>query len=249
MAESKEKIEVLIRERFSTDRDVDERRMDTFARLLSGRNTCVSITLVCGQFYITANEFFEGTQPTNNEGYKSIQAVMEYFCTLAKEDVAMGVEQGIFKKICEERLKGLGTEKLVILPGMGDKIVNSVLNGKDPTILELMETHGENLQIAGFLQGEFRNLYRDFLKLRASVIAKRNGVVERENEITQEQFEALSSKRFHISRDELRQHEKEKKENAGKRKAKEKQEKEKLRKSRRKNQHQNKSLFMQKCNY
>jgi hypothetical protein len=224
MAESKEKIEDLIRERFSADRGADERRMDTFARLLSGRSACVSITLVGKQFYITANEFFQGTQPDRNEGYKSIEAVMKYFCTLAKEDVDEAAEQAIFRKICEERLKGLGTEKPVILPGMIDAIVDSVLSGKDPTILELMETYGESAQIAGFLQGEFRNLYRDFLKLRTSVIAKRNGVVEREDEITQGQFEALSSKRFHISIAEPRQHEKVKKESRGKGKGKEEQE-------------------------
>ena len=86
MAEEVEALEseLQLRGRLMVDRDPSERRMDTLARLISGKSICVAVALINGKLYISANEFFEKTKIKQNKILSVIKETLDYLGEVSK---------------------------------------------------------------------------------------------------------------------------------------------------------------------
>ena len=73
-----------------------------------------------------------------------------------------------------EQLKGYGRNSPVntIQTELINEIIALVLNNSDPRASEFIIKYGANAKAAGFLFAEFRNLYRDLLKLEKTIAPK-----------------------------------------------------------------------------
>lgn len=192
------------RKRSSSDRDAYQRRMDTFARLLEGRQTCVSIVLVNDTFYITANDFFKGTQE-RNKGYQFILRVTRYFSELANNEKSEEERTGIFKHLCEEHAKSIGKDSLINSKDVIKKVIELLSQQKTLSKDEISAQFRGTKSVALFWVEEFEKLYRDFKKLENSIIKKREekgseNDAQGSNEInlTQVQFDAIKNNKFKI---------------------------------------------------
>lgn len=60
-----ENIQLRERNDFTMSLDQSQRRLDSFAKLLSLNSECVAVTVINGEVWIAANDLHKGSKPTN----------------------------------------------------------------------------------------------------------------------------------------------------------------------------------------
>jgi len=91
------------RKDFTSDRDPFERRLDSLARLLSGKSECVAVLVIDQKLYIAANEFKSNTTE-RHETLRLIKEVTAYFKDCAtQESIPAARHREVFIHICQQK--------------------------------------------------------------------------------------------------------------------------------------------------
>src|SRR5438132_38854 len=130
------------RKDLTTEVEPPNRRLDALSRLLSARSICAAASIINGKLYLAANELYKGSK--DNETKKSIQEIINYFSKLAKsESITEQERENIFLRICSSQR--LGTIiKTPVPKELAAEIAKRVLNGENPTMMELRKLHKNN---------------------------------------------------------------------------------------------------------
>ncbi len=143
----------------------NQRRLDSFARLLAAHSECVAVAIIQGKLYITANELH--TTSGENKISKSIKKISSYFSKIAQgESITPEERADVFIEACASpsRFKVSIPEHVSL-----EIIAKEVLVGKNPTILELEALYHQEIEIASRAYSKFTKLHKDFTKLEEAL--------------------------------------------------------------------------------
>jgi hypothetical protein len=157
------KMEQSLRGRLDNTEEIADyhRRLDSFAKILAAHSECIAVSVINGQFHITANELFKGSQE-NNQIFTSIKEIFDYFNQLAKGG-SISDEQR--KKIFCEKVCTASRFKSGYPSGLITKVAKSVFDREELTISGIIERYGANADLAAQMYILFTDLYEDFSKL------------------------------------------------------------------------------------
>ena len=85
---------------------IDQKRLDTLAKILECSSMCVAVTQLDGKFLITANEFNKNTkEPDGNQQLNLIIEIMNFFKNIADKSTTSSDEitqnrDLLMQKIC-----------------------------------------------------------------------------------------------------------------------------------------------------
>ena len=172
-----------------------ERRLDSLAKLLSGKSQCAAISVINKKFYITANEFHQN-QKKNTQHQILISVIVTYFKDLSKEKNYIGPEENdkiIFKKICLQTAKiqeiaSFNIPNNVIENAIED-IIETIWQKKQLIIGDLLKKYSAHAIGVGALHVKILSLSKAFFKIKKSIL---NGEKDNKIKLTEEQLQAFN---------------------------------------------------------
>ena len=157
---------------------IDQKRLDTLAKILECSSMCVAVTQVDGKFLIAANEFNKNTkEPDSNQQLNLIIEIMNFFKNIANKlttssDKITQNRDLLMQKICSARLSVLGQGKLNVPPEAIQKFITtkrleteSYPSTKECTGFQ-KQTKKSNIHAAFF---DMLIIYRKILKMEHSI--------------------------------------------------------------------------------
>lgn len=157
---------------------IDQKRLDTLAKILECSSMCVAVTQLDGKFLIAANEFNKNTkEPDGNQQLNLITEIMNFFKNIADKPTTSSDEitrnrDLLMQKICSARLSVLGQGKLNVPPEAIQKFITTqrLETESHPSTTECTEfqkqTKKSNIHAAFF---DMLIIYRKFLKIEHSI--------------------------------------------------------------------------------
>jgi len=171
-----------------------ERRLDSLARILEGTSNCTAVTCINGQFYITANEFTDKSQPKNNVQFQFVAEVMEYFKNISTQGAKDDKRRfELLTDMCIKRLSN-STHGMVKAPDEVVKTITSLIEKNiEPTKEAFKKAEIPEIEFpdAYFVYGLLHLINRDFKKIEHGIL---KAVVDNDfSKITKEQIIAFQS--------------------------------------------------------
>ena len=178
---------------------VCERRMDELAWLLECSSMCTAGSVINGKFYISANEFFNGTERRNNNKQLNIVcSIMEYFQKIANSPIALreikNKRDSLMRTVCKNQISAASLGRIVIPDNILKAIVctNVLARAKLPNQLDLgLEKYIKKSKgLAYQALGYGIEIYKKFLKIEQSI---RKAYKRDFTEFSEEQLTAFKS--------------------------------------------------------
>lgn len=162
--------EAVGREDFTGERTPAQRRLDSYSRLLAARSMCVSTSIIDGKIYISANEFFKGTQSAdNNQNLNAITKIDSYFSALASGTTPNEkAREEAFLEVCS--IARLSIQyKSSFSKSIAEEIAGKVFKRSETSIAihEIREKYKKDAIMAAMMYIQFEDLLNDFSKLEA----------------------------------------------------------------------------------
>lgn len=188
-------------EKEKDERTILERRLDRLAWVLEGGSMCAAVSVINGEFYISANDFFDGTGKRNDPRHLiQVTKVMRYFQEVAtssgeefSEEARSAERSALIVSLCKSQFSGQ-TKGAVRIPS---KILNAIVR-KDVLSKYSLDVKTKDSSLDPSLDFSrdgtltafdyARALYRTFLKLERSIERKNEA-----NAFTEEQLNAFKN--------------------------------------------------------
>ncbi len=178
---------------------VQERRINELAWLLECSSMCTATSVINGKFYISANEFFNGTEPrNNNKQLHNVCSIMEYFKEIANGSIGWREvktkRDSLMRTICKNQISTASLGRTVI----PDEIITAIVctdvlaRAKLPSQLApgLKTYIKKNKGFAYQALGYGLDIYKRFLKIEQSIRKALKGDF---TEFSEEQLTAFKS--------------------------------------------------------
>ena len=157
---------------------VHERRIDELAWLLECSSMCTAASIINSRFYISANEFFSGTeQRSHNQHLNNVCNIMEYFQQVAKGSItwrdAKSKRDDLMQTICRNQIRTASLGRIVIPNNVIREIVCTDVLAREklpnhfaPNLKKYIK---KNKGFAYQALGYGIDIYKKFLKIEQSI--------------------------------------------------------------------------------
>ncbi len=153
-----------------------QRRLDGYAILLAAHSMCVSTSIINGKFYISANEFFQGTQSERNQNLLAIRNIHEYFSNILNPDETKRVHlrKKAFLKVCSVARFNL-QYKTSFSKMLAENIAQNVYEreNSDPQISAINDKYGKDGSTAAMMYARFQRLLNYFSRIEELLLQDR----------------------------------------------------------------------------